>query len=359
MVKPGTGAVLAIAQSRPMGRDRKKGETFLNYIVNSKYGDSNGFQAGSTFKMFVMAAALEQGLPASTSFNSPAQVHIPQNEFADCNGPYPSTALWEPHNSTDDGFFNMYQGARLSVNTYFAQLEKKTGLCKPFAMARSMGVELDHPRSERVPSFTLGVADVSPLEMAGAYATVAARGEYCTPQPVTKILNSSGQVFKDYKPKCRQVMKQDTADTINDILHGVMEPGGFGQALNIDKESAGKTGTIQNNKAVWFDGYTPELATAAMIAGANSTGTPITLNGQSVGGRYIDVAHGSTVAGPMWALAMRRVQDLIPGTTFHPPIAPEPKPYVPKAPAPPKHGHGGNGGGGHGGNGHGGGGGGR
>jgi len=355
MVKPGTGAVLAIAQSRPMGRDRKKGETFLNYIVNSKYGDSNGFQAGSTFKMFVMAAALEQGLPASTSFNSPAQVHIPQNEFADCNGPYPSTALWEPHNSTDDGFFNMYQGARLSVNTYFAQLEKKTGLCKPFAMARSMGVELDRPRSERVPSFTLGVADVSPLEMAGAYATVAARGEYCAPQPVTKVLNSSGQVFKDYKPHCRQVMKQDTADTINDILHGVMEPGGFGQALNIDKESAGKTGTIQNNKAVWFDGYTPELATAAMIAGANSTGTPITLNGQSVGGRYIDVAHGSTVAGPMWALAMRRVQDLIPAATFTPPIAPEPKPYVPKPPAPPKHGHRGNGG--NGGNGHGGGGG--
>ena len=343
MVKPGTGAVLAIAQSRPMGRDRKKGQTFLNYIVNSKYGDSGGFQAGSTFKLFVMAAALEQGLPASTSFNSPAQVHIPQNEFADCNGPYPSTALWEPHNSTDDGYFNMYQGAQLSVNTYFAQLEKKTGLCKPFAMAKAMGVELDHPRSERVPSFTLGVADVSPLEMAGAYATVAARGEYCAAQPVTKILNSSGQVFKDYKPHCRQVMKQDTADTINDILHGVMEPGGFGQALNIDKESAGKTGTIQNNKAVWFDGYTPELATAAMIAGANSKGTPITLNGQSVGGRYIDVAHGSTVAGPMWALAMRRVQDMIPGTTFTPPIAPEPRRYVPKAPSPPKHGHRGHG----------------
>ena len=92
MVEPGTGEVLAIAQSRPMGRDRKKGQTFLNYVVDSKYGDSDGFQAGSTFKMFVLAAALEQGLPASTSFNSPAQVHIPQNEFADCDGPYPSTA---------------------------------------------------------------------------------------------------------------------------------------------------------------------------------------------------------------------------------------------------------------------------
>ena len=103
MVKPGTGDG---AGDRPVpadGRDRKKGQTFLNYIVDSKYGDSGGFQAGSTFKLFVLAAALEQGLPTSTSFNSPAQVHIPQNEFADCNGPYPSTALWEPHNSTGDG----------------------------------------------------------------------------------------------------------------------------------------------------------------------------------------------------------------------------------------------------------------
>jgi membrane peptidoglycan carboxypeptidase len=354
MVKPGTGEVLAISQSRPMGRDKKKGQTFLNYIVNSKYGDSGGFQAGSTFKLFVLAAALEQGLPASTSFNSPAQVHIPQNEFQDCDGPYPSTALWEPHNSTSDGYFNMYQGAQLSVNTYFAQLEKKTGLCAPFNMARSMGIELDHPARERVPSFTLGVASVSPLEMAGAYATVAARGKYCVTHPVTTILNSAGQVFKKYPPDCKQVMKQDTADTINDILHGVMQPGGFGQLLNIDKESAGKTGTIQNNAAVWFDGYTPKLATAAMIAGANSQGHPITLNGQSVGGHYIDVAHGSTVAGPMWAIAMRKVQDLIPNASFTPPIHPQPRAYVPKASAP-SHGHhagGHHGGGHHGGGGH-------
>ena len=101
-----------------------------------------------------------------------------------------------------------------------------------------------------------------------------------------------------------------------------MEPGGFGQALTIDKPSAGKTGTIQDNKAVWFDGYTPALATAAMIAGANSRGTPITLNGQTVGGRYIDVAHGSTVAGPMWALAMRAIQDKLPTSRSPPSSSP-------------------------------------
>ena len=69
MVEPGTGEVMAISQSRPMGRDKKKGETFLNYVVDSKYGDSNGFQAGSTFKLFVLAAPSTRACrprPAST-----------------------------------------------------------------------------------------------------------------------------------------------------------------------------------------------------------------------------------------------------------------------------------------------------
>ena len=322
MVEPGTGEVKAISQSRPMGRERKKGQTFLNYVVDSKYGDSNGFQAGSTFKVFVLAAALEQGLPTSTRFNSPAQVRIPQNEFMDCDGPYPVSAPWEPKNSTSSGNFDMYQGTRLSVNTYFAQLERRTGLCEPFALAKAMGIDLTDPSDERVPSFVLGVAGVSPIEMASAYATFAARGEHCDNRPVTKILNRDGNVFKKYPAQCQQVMKEATADTVNDILRGVMEPGGFGQALALNKPSAGKTGTINSNMAVWFNGYTPTLATAAMIAGANQQGHWVTLNGQSVGGSFIGEAFGSTVAGPMWANAMRGVQDDLPYEDFNPPSSP-------------------------------------
>jgi membrane peptidoglycan carboxypeptidase len=322
MVQPGTGDVMGLAQSRPMGRDRKKGETFLNYTVPDRFGDAAGFQAGSTFKLFVLASAIEQGLPTTTRFNSPATLSIPQNNFADCNGPYGVYAPWVVHNSTVNGNFNMYVGTQESVNTYFAQLEEKTGICKPFELAKAMGVDLPYPNgsrthaAQRVPSFTLGIANVSPLEMAGAYATVAARGLHCDARPVTQILNSEKRVFKNYPKKCQQVMQQSTADTVNDILKGVMAPGGFGSALALDKPSAGKTGTISDNMAVWFDGYTPALATVSMIAGANSLGHWVTLNGQTVGGQYIATAHGSTTAGPMWADAMRPIQDLLPNVDF-------------------------------------------
>jgi membrane peptidoglycan carboxypeptidase len=320
MVKPGTGEVMAISQSRPMGRDRKKGETFLNYVVDSKYGDSQGFQAGSTFKVFVLAAALEQGMSTSTRFRAPERISIPQNDFETCNGPYPVYAPWSLGNSTGSGTFDMISGTRQSVNTYYAQLERQTGLCEPYALAKAMGIDLTDPDRERVPSFVLGVAGVSPLEMASAYSTFAARGKHCETRPVKEILNSDGKVFKKYPKKCEQVMRESTADTVNQILAGVLAPGGFGQALALNKPAAGKTGTINSNMAVWFNGYTPTLSTAAMIAGANSQGQPITLNGATVGGRFIGEAFGSTVAGPMWAQAMRAIQDTLPYESFSAPV---------------------------------------
>ncbi len=86
MVQPGTGDVKAISQSRPMGRDAKAGQTYLNYVVPQKYGDSNGFQPGSTFKAFVLAAAIQQGIPLSQTIPSPLQVHIPMSEYRVCGG---------------------------------------------------------------------------------------------------------------------------------------------------------------------------------------------------------------------------------------------------------------------------------
>ena len=88
MVEPGTGYVRALAQSRPMGKDKAKGETYLNYVVPQKYGDANGFQAGSTFKAFVLAAAINQNIPLSTRSPPPTSMDIPDSEFETCDGPY-------------------------------------------------------------------------------------------------------------------------------------------------------------------------------------------------------------------------------------------------------------------------------
>ena len=320
MVEPGTGQVRAIAQSRPVGDG--PGQTYLNYVVPRKYGDSGGFQPGSTFKTFVLAAAIEQGIPLNTQINSPEEIEVAQSSFGVCGGKnYQSTETYPVSNSTSSGTFDLYRGTQLSVNTFFIQLAQRTGLCQPYRLAKKMGVRLTDKNSEMVPSFPLGVASVSPLEMAEAYATFAARGQHCASRPVTSIEDANGNVLKQYPAKCRQVLKTSTADAVSDILRGVIEPGGFAQAEALDSPAAGKTGTTQNGRSVWFVGYTPEMAAAAMIAGANQAGTPITLTGQTVGGRFISSASGSGYAGPIWGDAMKAVDDQLPNTAFTSPDA--------------------------------------
>jgi len=177
------------------------------------------------------------------------------------------------------------------------------------------------PKEQVYPPFTLGVTNTDPLTMAEAYATFAGRGLHCDARPVTEIRNNEGKRLKAYPPTCQQVLPQDVADAVNDVLRGVQEPGGFGYnaGINTSQPSAGKTGTINKNMAVWFIGYTPNLSTASMIAGANSKGEWVTLNGQVVGGSYIAEAAGSTNAGPMWGDAMKVVEQWLPDADFTPP----------------------------------------
>ncbi|MEO5851755.1 MAG: penicillin-binding protein [Nocardioides sp.] len=324
-VEPRTGNVKFIAQSRPMGRDKAAGQTYLNYVVPEKYGDSRGFQAGSTFKVFVLAAAIEQGIPLSQTINSPETLTLEKSDFSDCGGAPYSYGPWPVSNSTTSGLKDMYTGTRESVNTFYAQLEMKTGLCDPYRLAKQMGIELTSPGgdadgngAERVASFVLGVPSTSPLEMAEAYATFAGRGLHCPSRPVTAIEDSGGSQIREYATDCRQVMAGPTADAVNDILRGVQEPGGFGYGagINLSQVSAGKTGTINENRAVWFVGYTPNLATSSMIAGADSNGNWVSLNGQTLAGSYVASAFGSTTAGPMWGDAMKAIEPALADDDF-------------------------------------------
>jgi membrane peptidoglycan carboxypeptidase len=203
-------------------------------------------------------------------------------------------------------------------------------VCEPFRIAKALGVELTNPKgdshgygAERVPTFTLGIPNASPLEMAEAYATFGARGLHCDAHPVTSIDDAQGHEIHKYDDKCDQALPQSTADAVNDVLRGVQEPGGFGYDLGntgLSVPSAGKTGTTQDGKAVWFVGYTPQVATAAMIAGASKDGQrPIPLAGQTIHGSYIYEVSGSGFAGPMWAEAMHVVDDHLDYEDFTPP----------------------------------------
>jgi membrane peptidoglycan carboxypeptidase len=322
MVEPGTGEVRALAQSRPMGSDKNDGYTYLNYLVPPKYGDSGGFQAGSTFKAFVLAAALKKGYPTSTEFASPTTLTMPNYAYTMCNGLHPADD-WTVSSSTGSGTFDMYDGTQQSVNTYYAQLEALVGVCPSARMAQKMGVHVDtkgRRHRDDLGPFTLGVSSTNPLSMSAAYATFAARGNYCEPQPVTDILDRFGKTVVAVPKKCERVFPRAVGDAVNDILRGVQETGfGAQNGLTLSVPSAAKTGTIQENKSVWYMGYTEDLSTAAMIAGANQEGHPITLVGQTVGGSGVtsDIAFGSTLAGPMWYDAMSVIQKWLKGRDFH------------------------------------------
>ncbi|HJR89755.1 MAG TPA: transglycosylase domain-containing protein [Aeromicrobium sp.] len=326
LVEPGTGKVRGIAQSRPMGRDLDAGESYINFAVPTGYGDSAGFQAGSTFKLFTTAAALKKGIKVDKTYNAPKRLTIPGRTFRTCTG---GVVLdpWPVANSTVSGKMNMYNGLRKSVNTYYAQLERDTGLCNVVQTAQSMGIVV--PDRDQVGPFTLGVTDVSPLTMAAAYAVPASGGIYCKPQPVEQILDMKGQVIKTYTRQCRRVLPPKIAAQINDILEGLQRPGGFGYAngTGLSIPSAAKTGTTNSNRAVWYVGYTPRLAAASMIAGADDQGRPRSLAGVTLRGSPISFSQvgGSSLAGPMWKKAMGIIQAQLPPADFAPPPEDEPK----------------------------------
>ena len=349
--EPGTGNVLALAQSRPMGNRKKLGETYINFTVPKEYGGANGFQPGSTFKVFTLATALEQGYPLTTQFDSPSPKTFDQADFSNCPGEGTFGGEYTATNSTSSGWMNMYSGTRLSVNTFYLQLEEKTGVCAPYELATEMGVKLTDPAAERYPSFTLGIADASPLEMAEAYATFAARGLHCASRPVTQILDSNGNVVKDYGSQCTQVMPQNVADAVSNVLRGVIE-GGFASAQALPVAAAGKTGTTSEQKAVWFCGYTSHYAAAATIAGIDALGRPDSLVGKTVDGTPIYEASGSGFAAPIWGDALK---PLTAGQPYDDFVYPEGIEGVGQTsaspPKPPKGSHGGHGG--HGGHGHG------
>ena len=301
LVRPSDGAILAMAQNRTWGTSGQ-GRTTYNYNVNQGFGGTIGMQAGSTFKVFTLAAALELGVNVNEPIDSP-QEGLFEN-LKGCGAQ--SNATFPPYrarNSTGSGTFDMHTGTAYSVNTYFLALEQRTGLCRPNEIADQMGVTRATGNPLRtVPSQVLGTNEISPLAMAGAYAGFANHGLFCKPIAILSVTDRKGTALPVPNTPCKQVVARGVADAVASLLTGVIDgdiPGRTGEAMSLGRPAAGKTGTTNESAAVWFAGFTPDIA-AVVWVGDPRGGFGHPLKDITINGNYFGQVFGSSLPGPIW-----------------------------------------------------------
>jgi membrane peptidoglycan carboxypeptidase len=270
-VQPGTGAVLAMSVNRRYGCTDPDCESV---VLNDAYSQG----AGSTYKMFVAAAALERGFSQYYTLTTPDP--YVSRVYRDGSGAYDVRNAGR-YSSTLDLERALYQ----SSNTYFLALEDALGSVEaPVRMAEAMGMNFVSPPADTIiaenhGAFTFGPYPTSPLDLASAYNTLAANGTQCDPSPVAEILDRDGQpllnaegqpVVLTPEQRCTpEAIPPGVATTLNQMLRKDVEPGYSGQtgsrAFVPGHQIAGKTGTSQENYSVAFVGYTPQYTASVMV----------------------------------------------------------------------------------------------
>ncbi|MEO3741966.1 transglycosylase domain-containing protein [Plantactinospora sp. B5E13] len=311
VVQPGTGRILAFAVNRNYRLDpNPPGQGNYPNTVNQLIaggGDIAGYQAGSTFKIFTLLAALEAGIPLRAGYVAPSRLvtDYPVDSPDSCGG------YWCPTNSNPawmDGYHTMWTAFGRSVNTYFVALARRIGVDQAVRMAERLGIVFRASSDARLATygtdqwgaFTLGVSATTPLDLANAYATLAADGTYCKPLPVTAIVDPTGRPLPSATPTCGKMLSPEIARAATDAARcPVGNPSAYGQCnggsapevtrILGDQPVAGKTGSAEGYATETFVAYTPQLAAAAIAANPDDPSDAV---GQAVQRRVIAaVAH--------------------------------------------------------------------
>lgn len=257
-IDPATGEVRAMYG----GRDFQKSQVNLALSGAAGYGGT-GRQAGSAFKPFTLAAAMEDRVSLSSRWYGPGTITIADPRC------YTNGAPWTLSNASDSesGVFTLLQATEHSVNTVFAQLVTKVGPDAVAEVAHRMGIRSPlHLPDEGYPcSITLGVESVNPLEMTNAYATLAAQGIRRWATPLATVRDATGKVVYRNTGKGKQALAANDANLVTYALRYVISGGtGYPNAV-IGRPAAGKTGTAQSYVDAWFCGYVPQLAACVWV----------------------------------------------------------------------------------------------
>jgi membrane peptidoglycan carboxypeptidase len=237
---------------------------------------------GSTFKPFVLAAALKSGIPLSATFKGRSPLTIAVHKYVNDSG-------------EQFGNINLITATAHSVNTVFVQLGVKVGLDKVIDAAHAAGLP-ESTKLSRNASMLLGSDSTHPIDEAAAYATFAAGGIYAKPHVVEKVTDAGGDVIYQAKPQRTKAFAPDVAADVSYALQQVVKSG-TGTAAAINRPAAGKTGTTSGNVSAWFTGYVPQLSTAVAMFRDNNA--PL----QGIAG-YSQI-YGGTVPARIWSAFMK------------------------------------------------------
>ncbi len=329
---PTTGHVLAFAQNTKFTVDKEsRGQTGIGWALDKKYGGSGGFQFGSTAKAFALVTAMESGLTVDSSIDAKGAggntqaVYTPKEWPGGTVGGCGPGSEWKVFNDSPfaGGQISLKEATAKSTNTAFVALAEQLGGCKVRDTMLRLGLHQSdgQPIGTYAPQYILGAADVSPQGVAHAYGVLAADGKKCPMVVITKVVKDGKSVALP-KTTCEQVVEPDVARATDKFLEYNMTNGSGirNQLSGGTRESAGKTGTANNNNESWFVGYTPQLVTAVWV------GTPYdpisrVMKNVRVGGQYYPVMHGAAIAAPIWKAIMNGALEDQPKVDFTDPAA--------------------------------------
>jgi penicillin-binding protein 1A len=250
-------------------------------------------QPGSAFKPFVYYTAFASGR------------YAPDSTVSDTPVSYPDGYEYYSPQNYDNSFggpMSIRRALEQSRNVPVVRLGQDIGLNKVIDVMRTIGIRSP---IEPVVSLPLGSVDLTPLEMAGAYATFASNGWYSETTLIVQVTDSTGNVLLDNTPKPQLVLDPWSTASLTDVLQGVITRG-TGVSARLDRPAAGKTGTTSSERDIWFVGYVPQLSTAVWVGNDD----------------YRPIGRGATGGGfvaPVWRDFMQQALQGVPVENFRSP----------------------------------------